>query len=115
MRPPLVLPCFFTYFFFAAFFAAFFAGFFAAFLVAMVIYSPYLCTATTNAAVNECIEFLKKSVKKKMTNFAIECFVQDRSHDESDGKNLKHMRVFEQHEGDSGKNIVPCVRHHAWT
>src|SRR5277367_3547486 len=88
LRPPLVLPCFFTYFFFAAFFAAFFAGFFAAFLVAIVFYSPYLCTATRNAAVNECIEFLKKSVKKKMTNFAIFCFIHDRTRDESDREKL---------------------------
>ena len=31
------------------------------------------------------------------------------------GKNLKHVRVFENHEGDSGKNILPCVRHHTRT
>src|SRR5277367_2384546 len=42
-----------------------------------------------NAAVNECIEFLKKSVKKKMTNFAILWFIRDRHHDESDRKKLK--------------------------
>jgi len=91
---PVVLPCFFAYFFFAAFFAAFFAGFFAAFLVAIVFYSPYLCTATTNAAVNECIEFLKKSVKKKMTIFFKECVVRDRDDDKSDRKKLKtHAHV----------------------
>jgi hypothetical protein len=85
----LVLPCFFAYFFFAAFFAAFFAGFFAAFLVAIIIYSPYSCTATSNAAVNECIEFLKKSVKKKMINFAIFCFIHDRLNDESAQEKIK--------------------------
>ena len=31
------------------------------------------------------------------------------------GKNLKHVRVFENYEGNSGKNILPCVRHHART
>jgi hypothetical protein len=31
------------------------------------------------------------------------------------GKNLKHVRVFEEHEGDSGEDVVPCVRHHSWT
>jgi hypothetical protein len=94
LRPPLVLPCFFAYFFFAAFFAAFFAGFFAAFLVAIFIYSPYSCTATSNAAVNECIEFLKKSVKKKMQYFVTFCVIQDRSHDKSDREKLKtHARV----------------------
>src|ERR1700750_2759377 len=66
LRPPLVLPCFCAYFFFAAFFAAFFAGFFAAFLVAIVSILPIRVLQQTNAAVNECIEFLKKSVKKKM-------------------------------------------------
>jgi uncharacterized membrane protein YfcA len=48
-----------TYFFFAAFFAAFFAGFLAAFFVAMVSILPFRCdieSATTSAAVNECIE-----------------------------------------------------------
>jgi len=89
LRPPLVLPCFFAYFFFAAFFAAFFAGFFAAFLVAMFSILPIRVLQHQNAAVNECIEFSKKSVKKKMTNFAILCFIHDRHHDESDRKKLK--------------------------
>ena len=58
------------YFFLAAFLAAFFAGFFAAFLVAIVSILPFsILTSTCNRklAVNECIEFWKKSVKRKIT------------------------------------------------
>jgi hypothetical protein len=64
-----VLPFRFAYFFFAAFFAAFLAGFLAAFFVAMVFYSPFFDVTSTLqhfVAVNECIEFLKNSVKKKI-------------------------------------------------
>jgi hypothetical protein len=70
-RPPIVLPVALSaYFFFAVFLAAFFAGFFAAaFLVAIFSILPFSSrhrTCKRYFAVNECIEFYKNSVKKKI-------------------------------------------------
>ncbi len=56
---------------------------------------------------------LKKECQEKNDKVCDLVCHSDRGYDKSDRENLKHVRVFEKHEGDSGKNILPCMCHHS--